>query len=171
MTAPCLTSALVPTDLGWLGVVATTRGVCLVRLGDDPRSLERCLARALPFARIRRDDAALAAWCAPLVDIIAGREPRTPVPLDVRGSQLQERVWKELESIPRGQTRSYGELARAVGMERGARAVARACATNPVPLAIPCHRVVGRGGEPGGYIAGVERKLELLRRESRPVRG
>jgi AraC family transcriptional regulator of adaptative response/methylated-DNA-[protein]-cysteine methyltransferase len=90
------------------------------------------------------------------------------VPLDVRGSQLQQRVWKELARIPRGETRSYGEIARAVGLERGARAVARACATNPVPLAIPCHRVIEKSGACGGYIGGVERKRALLQRETEP---
>jgi AraC family transcriptional regulator of adaptative response/methylated-DNA-[protein]-cysteine methyltransferase len=166
MEETSLTCALALTDLGWLGVVATSRGLCLVRLGDEERALEERLARELPFARIRRDDAALAHWCAPLVDVVAGRIPRGRVPLDVRGSQLQRRVWKELETIPRGETRSYGDLARAVGLVGGARAVARACATNPVPLAVPCHRVIERSGAIGGYLAGTDRKRELLRREA-----
>jgi AraC family transcriptional regulator of adaptative response/methylated-DNA-[protein]-cysteine methyltransferase len=163
-----LVSSLVQTDLGWLGVVATARGVCLVRMGDDEREVETRLARELPFARIRRDDAALAPWCRALVDLVHGRPPGSEVPLDVRGSQLQQRVWKELARIPRGETRSYGEIARAVGLERGARAVARACATNPVPLAIPCHRVIEKSGACGGYIGGVERKRALLQRETEP---
>lgn len=168
MDQTTLACTVVPADreLGWLGMVATARGICLVRWGDDEHALEAQLSRELPFARIRRDDDALAAWAEALLDLARGRPPRGAVPLDVRASQLQRRVWKEIRGIPPGETRSYGELARAVGVPRGARAIARACATNPVPLAIPCHRVVEKSGGSGGYVGGIARKRELLRREA-----
>jgi AraC family transcriptional regulator of adaptative response/methylated-DNA-[protein]-cysteine methyltransferase len=151
--------------LGRLLVAATERGVCHVRLGADDAELEAGLAAEFPFAALRRDDAALAPWADAVACYAEGRTPRLHVPLDVRGSRFEQRVWDALRAIPRGATRSYGEVAAALGMPRAARAVGRACARNPVALVVPCHRVVAQGGGLGGYRYGLARKRALLERE------
>jgi AraC family transcriptional regulator of adaptative response/methylated-DNA-[protein]-cysteine methyltransferase len=134
--------------------------------GDTP--LEQLLDSELPYALIRRNDARLAGWLDALVRYVDGRSDRLDLPIAVSGSRFQERVWAALRRIPRGETRSYADVARALGSPRGARAVARACATNRVAVLIPCHRVVASGGGLGGYHWGVERKRILLERESSP---
>jgi AraC family transcriptional regulator of adaptative response/methylated-DNA-[protein]-cysteine methyltransferase len=111
------------------------------------------------------DPGALARWTNQLLAHLAGRRPRLDLPLDVQATAFQWQVWTALGSIPYGQTRSYAEVASAIGRPRAARAVARACAANPVALAIPCHRVVPSGGGVGGYRWGIERKKALLTRE------
>jgi AraC family transcriptional regulator of adaptative response/methylated-DNA-[protein]-cysteine methyltransferase len=153
------------TTLGPLLVAATQRGVCFAAFGASEVELEAALAGELPYAERRRDDSALAAWASALVAGVDGGGSRGDVPLDVRGSRFQRRVWDALRAIPRGRTRSYGELAAALGAPRAARAVARACAANPVPVAIPCHRVVPKAGGTGGYAFGAWRKRALLARE------
>jgi len=160
-----LAYAIRDTDLGRLLVAATSQGVCLVRFGATDSELAGLLRRELPFAVVRREGGAVAEWADAIVAYVDGRASGVEVPLDVRGSCFQRRVWKELAAIPRGETRSYREVARALGMERGARAVARACAANPVPVVVPCHRVIASSGVPGGYNGGGERKLRLLRGE------
>jgi len=155
----------VPCDLGWLLVACTRRGVCNVRFGDDPDALEDGLRAEFPFAEVCADPPRLARWVEALLRAAEGLSPGLEVPLDVRGSQFQRRVWQAILAIPRGQTRSYAQLARAIGRPGAARAVARACATNPVAVAIPCHRVVPQAGGGGGYRWGVERKRVLLERE------
>lgn len=150
------------TRLGLLGVAATHRGVCHVSFADDTAGLARALAAEFPYAALRRDDAAAAAWTAQLVDYVEGRSTRLDVPLDVGGSGFQRRVWDALRAIPRGQTRRYGEVAAALGVPRGARAVANACAANPVAVVVPCHRVVPAAGGAGGYRYGSWRKRALL---------
>jgi AraC family transcriptional regulator of adaptative response/methylated-DNA-[protein]-cysteine methyltransferase len=153
------------TTLGPLLVAATPRGVCFAAFGASEAELERALAGELPFAELHRDDRALAAWAGALVAGVDGDGSRADVPLDVRGSRFQRRVWDALRAIPRGRTRSYGELAAALAAPHAARAVARACAANPVPVAIPCHRVVPKSGGTGGYAFGAWRKRALLARE------
>jgi len=157
-----LVYAIRDTRLGHLLVAATATGVCFVRFGDDPSELRAALRDEFPFADATEGHARAVRLSEALVDYVDGRSTRVDVPLDVRGSCFQRRVWKELAAIPRGQTRSYGEVARAVGMPRGARAVARACARNPVPIAVPCHRVIDADGRVGGYNGGANRKLRLL---------
>jgi AraC family transcriptional regulator of adaptative response/methylated-DNA-[protein]-cysteine methyltransferase len=152
-------------SLGRLLVAASPRGVCQVRFGDDDRALTAALARELPFAVLARDDAGLSVWSEALVRYVDGRSSRLEIPLDVRGSRFQQRVWAALRAIPRGATRSYGELAEQLGNPGAARAVARACAANPTAVAIPCHRVVPLRGGAGGYRWGAERKRALLERE------
>ena len=160
---------VVPTSLGQLLVAATERGVCAVTLGDDPAALERELAAELPQAEIVRadDDAELARW----VDAVVARAEAAPtaadVPLDVRATAFQRRVWDALRRIPAGETRSYAAIAAELGAPNAVRAVARACATNPTALVVPCHRVVRTDGALAGYRWGVERKRELLERERR----
>jgi len=157
---------IVASPLGRLLVAATERGISAVCLGDGDAPLEVALREEYPAAELRRDDVGLKAWVAAILQRMEGREPAAALPLDLRATAFQRRVWEELQAIPRGQTRSYGEVARRIGQPTAARAVARACATNPVAVVIPCHRVVGGGGSLTGYRWGVERKQRLLEREA-----
>jgi AraC family transcriptional regulator of adaptative response/methylated-DNA-[protein]-cysteine methyltransferase len=156
---------VVPSPLGELLVAATERGVCKISLGDAPTSLERDLRTEFPRATIRRDAGPLRDWVTAILAHLAGREPHLDLPLDIRATAFQQKVWAALRKIPYGATRSYQAVARSIGRPRATRAVARACATNPVALAIPCHRVVREDGDPGGYRWGIERKKVLLQRE------
>jgi AraC family transcriptional regulator of adaptative response/methylated-DNA-[protein]-cysteine methyltransferase len=155
------------TSIGHVLVAATSRGVCSVRLGADVDALERGLREEFFRADLRRTDAALSSLLRPIVDSIDADAPDPRLPLDVRATAFQARVWRELQRIPRGKTCSYEEVARRVGRPGGARAVARACATNPVALVVPCHRVVRSDGSAGGYRWGIERKDALLAHERR----
>jgi AraC family transcriptional regulator, regulatory protein of adaptative response / methylated-DNA-[protein]-cysteine methyltransferase len=146
-------------------VAATERGFCRVAMGESDRQVADDLRREFPAAEIRHDDAGLRAWTNSLLKQLDGWQPRADLPLDIRATAFQKRVWETLRKIPRGSTRSYSEVARAIGKPRAARAVARACATNPVALLIPCHRVVASGGGLGGYHWGTKRKETLLARE------
>jgi AraC family transcriptional regulator of adaptative response/methylated-DNA-[protein]-cysteine methyltransferase len=118
--------------------------------------------REFPFATRRRDDAAMSEWRVNLTRLMEGREANPSLPLDIRATAFQRRVWEALQKIPRGETRSYSAVAKKIGMPKATRAVARACATNPVAVVIPCHRVVRQDGELGGYRWGIERKEHLL---------
>jgi len=158
-----------PRSLGRLLVGATARGVCAVRLGRSDAALEAELAREHPDVELRRDGAPLAPWVNSLLRHLAGEQARLDVPLDVRATAFQESVWQALRAIPYGETRSYGVVAEAVGHPGAARAVARACAANPIALVIPCHRVVRGDGDPGGYRWGVARKRLLLEQERNAV--
>jgi AraC family transcriptional regulator, regulatory protein of adaptative response / methylated-DNA-[protein]-cysteine methyltransferase len=153
--------------LGRLLVAATDRGVCSVQFGESDEELRAALAEEYPAADIRRDDARLGPAVESLLRHLGGAQPDLKLPLDLQATAFQTRVWEELRRIPYGATRSYGEIAEAVGRPSATRAVARACATNPVALVTPCHRVVRSGGALGGYRWGVRRKKELLRRERR----
>jgi AraC family transcriptional regulator of adaptative response/methylated-DNA-[protein]-cysteine methyltransferase len=156
--------AITDSPLGRLLVAATERGVCFVSLADADVALESALAREYPAATITRDDARLGEWVGAVVQYLGG-EHNIDLPLDVQATAFQWRVWETLKAIPYGDTRSYGQIAAALGDRNAARAVARACATNPVALVIPCHRVVREGGAMGGYRWGVDRKRALLERE------
>lgn len=153
------------SPLGRLLVAATARGVCSVQFGERDEDLEAALRAEYPAAAVRRDEAGLGAWVGALLEHLGGTRPALSLPLDVRATAFQLLVWEELRRIPYGETRSYGAVAEALGRPTSARAVARACATNPVALATPCHRVVRGGGEPGGYRWGLERKRKLLAQE------
>jgi AraC family transcriptional regulator of adaptative response/methylated-DNA-[protein]-cysteine methyltransferase len=162
--------ALAASSFGRLLVAATERGICAVRLGDDDETLAAGLDRDYPQAtreRVAGGDP-LEEWVAVIVASLeesGATAPLASLPLDVRATAFAGRVWRELQRIPRGATRSYGQVAAALGAPAAARAVARACAANPVALVVPCHRVVRAGGEPGGYRWGAERKLRLLAAE------
>lgn len=159
-------------SLGRLLVAATPRGVCFVHMAEDDAALRSALERELPWASRRAAGGAqLRAWADAIARYVDGERVSLDVPLDVRGSAFQRRVWDALRRIPRGETRSYAEVARAVGSPRAARAVARACAANPTPVLVPCHRVVPRRGGPGGYALGARRKRALLRTEGAEERG
>ena len=164
--------AIVDSPLGRLLVAATDRGVCAVFLGSSDAALERSLEREYPAATRRRDaDASgLARWTTEILDRLAGRRPRLDLPLDVQATAFQWQVWTALVAIPHGDTRSYKEVAASIGRPAAVRAVARACAANPVALAIPCHRVVPAGGGTGGYRWGSGRKAALLAAEHK-IRG
>jgi AraC family transcriptional regulator of adaptative response/methylated-DNA-[protein]-cysteine methyltransferase len=156
---------IVDSALGKLLVAATGRGLCAVCMGDSADELERELRREYPAAGIERDDRALAAWTRDVLNHLDGSRPRLDLPLDIQATAFEWQVWKALASIPYGETRTYGQIARAVGRPNAARAVARACAKNRVALAIPCHRVVPARGDVGGYRWGSRRKKALLTRE------
>lgn len=158
------------TPLGRLLVAATDRGVCAVALGDDDAALEAGLRAEYPMADVERSAGGLAEWLDAFVKYLAGDGELAEVPIDVRGTAFQQRVWDALRAIPRGEKRSYAQVAAMIGRPKAARAVARACAANRVALAIPCHRVVREGGGLGGYRWGVDRKYALLAREVRRPR-
>lgn len=160
--------ALTDSPLGRLLVAATERGVCFIALGERDAVLVEKLRREYPAAAgIERDDAALGQMVRAILDLIDGAEPHVDLPLDIRWTAFQRRVWEELTRIPLGETRSYSEIAAALGRPSAQRAVGRACATNPLPLIIPCHRAVRQDGEVGGYRWGTVRKRKLLTRETR----
>jgi AraC family transcriptional regulator of adaptative response/methylated-DNA-[protein]-cysteine methyltransferase len=154
-------------ELGRVLLAATDRGVCAVFLADTDSELKSALDEEFPEAEIQRDGAGLDTWLTALVEHIAGERPHLDLPLDVQATAFQRRVWEELRRIPYGETRSYSEVAKALGAPKSVRAVARACATNPASLVIPCHRVVGSDGKLTGYRWGVHRKKDLLEREKR----
>jgi AraC family transcriptional regulator of adaptative response/methylated-DNA-[protein]-cysteine methyltransferase len=156
----------VHSPLGRLLVAGTERGICAVSLGDDEEALVKSLAAEYPEGKIHRDNSKLRLWVLALISHLCGKEPHLDLPLDVRATAFQWRVWQELRKIPYGETRSYSQIAQAIGQPKAARAVANACASNPAAIVIPCHRVVQESGEPGGYRWGAERKRTLLARES-----
>ena len=166
MSTDCIAWTVRPTRLGLLLVAGSRRGVCHVRFGDDEQELTGAMAAEFPYAVTRRDDGAVASHADALAAYVEGRTAELAVPLDVRGSAFQRRVWDALRSIPRGETRSYADVAAAIGRSGAARAVARACAGNPVALVVPCHRVVPASGGTGGYRYGSWRKSALLEVEA-----
>ena len=162
--ATAIRFTLTDCPLGRLLLAGTDRGVCAVYFGDEDKLLQAELQREFPAATRSRDDDGLADWAAQVRLMVEGEEP-SDLPLDVRATAFQWRVWEQLRAIPRGQTRTYRQVAEAMGRPTAARAVARACATNPVSVVIPCHRVVRGDGGLGGYRWGLARKQKLLNRE------
>jgi AraC family transcriptional regulator of adaptative response/methylated-DNA-[protein]-cysteine methyltransferase len=161
---------IIGCPLGQLLVAATERGVCSVQFGESEGELEAALAAEYPAASLRRDGARLDEFVRALLRHLDGCESSLDLPLDVRATAFQSRVWEELRRIPYGETRSYAEVASSLGQPTATRAVARACATNPVALVTPCHRVVRGDGSLSGYRWGVERKGALLAREREGTR-
>jgi AraC family transcriptional regulator of adaptative response/methylated-DNA-[protein]-cysteine methyltransferase len=159
--------AIAPCALGWLLVAATERGLCAVRLGDSAEGLACDLAGEFPAAELQRDEGELSNWLHALLAYLDGRPARLDLPLDVRATAFQRRVWEALRAIPAGETRSYSEVAAAIGQPAATRAVANAVAANPAALVIPCHRVIRANGDAGGYRWGRARKEALLAREAR----
>ena len=157
-----ITFAIAPTPLGRMLVAATDRGLCAVRFGESATELEGGLREEFHAAELHRNDAAISAYIEPLLASLRGENTIIDLPLDVRATAFQKRVWEALRQIPRGETRSYTDVARAIGDPQAVRAVARACASNPVALAVPCHRVVRSDGDLAGYRWGIERKKKLL---------
>jgi AraC family transcriptional regulator of adaptative response/methylated-DNA-[protein]-cysteine methyltransferase len=153
-------------SLGAILVAQSQRGICAILLGDDPDSLVRDLQDQFPKAEIVGGDSGFEQLVAEVVGFIEAPSIGLHLPLDVQGTAFQERVWRALREIPPGTTVSYAEIASRIGSPKSARAVAQACATNHIAVAIPCHRVVRRDGDLAGYRWGVDRKRELLRREA-----
>ena len=149
-------------DLGRVLLAATDRGVCAVFLGDTDVELAEELTAEFPAASVTRAEAELKEWLTLLLRQIGGGTPHPALPLDVRATAFQRRVWEELRRIPPGETRTYQQVAASIGRPTAARAVARACATNPVSVVVPCHRVVGSSGSLTGYRWGLARKKKLL---------
>jgi AraC family transcriptional regulator, regulatory protein of adaptative response / methylated-DNA-[protein]-cysteine methyltransferase len=164
----CIRFAVGACSLGSILVAASDKGVCAILLGDDPEALVQDVQARFPKADLEGADAGFEHWVARVVGLVEAPRLGLDLPLDIRGSVFQERVWRALRAIPVGSTVNYTELAAAIGAPRAARAVAQACAQNPLAVAIPCHRVVRRDGALSGYRWGVERKRELLRREAGP---
>ncbi|MGH7169973.1 MAG: bifunctional DNA-binding transcriptional regulator/O6-methylguanine-DNA methyltransferase Ada [Gemmataceae bacterium] len=152
-------------SLGSLLVAASDKGVCAIFLGDDPDALARELQDRFPKAEIVGGDAAFDRWVAEVAGMVEKPALGLNLPLDIRGTAFQLRVWEALRRIPLGSTASYAEIAERIGQPTAARAVAAACAANPIAVAIPCHRVVRSDQSLSGYRWGVQRKAELLRRE------
>lgn len=152
-------------QLGDVLVAASDAGICAILLGDDAGRLLSDLQDRFRKARLVGGDAAFEAWVAAVVGFVDAPETGLDLPLDIRGTLFQRKVWQALRDIPMGETASYGDIARAIGLPTGARAVATACAANPLAVAIPCHRVVRHDGSLSGYRWGVERKRALLIRE------
>jgi AraC family transcriptional regulator, regulatory protein of adaptative response / methylated-DNA-[protein]-cysteine methyltransferase len=151
--------------LGKILVAATEKGICAVRLADTEEELVSTLEAEFSKADLQRDDKQLASYVKAILANLEGKLPHLDLPIDVKATAFQKRVWQELQKIPYGETRSYGEVAKALGEPKAVRAVARACATNSVGVVIPCHRVIGASGSLSGYRWGVERKRKLLERE------
>jgi AraC family transcriptional regulator of adaptative response/methylated-DNA-[protein]-cysteine methyltransferase len=158
--------SLAACSLGLILVAATARGVCAILLGEEQRALAEDLARRFPKAQLLLAGAEFDAQVAAVVALVEDPRARAELPLDIRGTVFQRRVWQALREIAPGKTASYTEIAQALGSPRSVRAVAQACAANPLAVAIPCHRVLRSNGELAGYRWGVERKRALLERES-----
>jgi AraC family transcriptional regulator of adaptative response/methylated-DNA-[protein]-cysteine methyltransferase len=162
-----ITYTVTDSRLGRVLVGTTPRGISAVYLGDRDAPLASALRKEYPRAAIRPGGREAQKWVRAIVRYLDGGAPGLDLPLDVQATAFQRRVWETLRRIPSGTTQTYGEIARAMGRPKAARAVARACATNPVSLVIPCHRVVRGDGGMGGYRWGIERKKALLAQEMR----
>jgi len=154
-------------SLGSILVARSARGVCAIMMGDDPDQLARELQDRFPKAHLIGDDAQFGEWVAKVVGFVEAPQLGLDLPLDIRGTAFQRRVWQALRKIPIGRTASYADIARRIGSPKSVRAVAQACAANALAVAIPCHRVVRSDGALSGYRWGVERKRALLQREAR----
>jgi AraC family transcriptional regulator of adaptative response/methylated-DNA-[protein]-cysteine methyltransferase len=160
-----LSFATAPCSLGFVLVAASAKGVCAILLGDSPDKLAADLRALFPEATLCQGDNAFAETAAAVVALVDRPESQTAIPLDIRGTAFQRRVWEALRKIPAGETRSYGDLAAAIGAPGAVRAVAGACAANKLAVAVPCHRIVRRDGSLSGYRWGPERKRALLNKE------
>ncbi len=157
------------SPLGRMLIAATERGICSIQLARSDGELMAGLKREFPFAARKADEGGLQSWVSALLRHMGGKDLDASLPLDIRATAFQRRVWAYLQSIPFGATRSYSQVAKGIGRPSAVRAVARACATNPVAVAIPCHRVVRQDGSMGGYRWGIERKKTLLEIEQSAV--
>jgi len=153
--------------LGWLLIARTVRGICALSLGDSADKLVAWLKEEFPKASLTQEDENLEEYIKTTLHYLNGKQPHCDLPLDLKATAFQRSVWEELRRIPYGTTRSYSQIAYAIGRPTASRAVARACASNPVSLVVPCHRVVRQGGDLGGYRWGIKRKKALLELERR----
>jgi AraC family transcriptional regulator, regulatory protein of adaptative response / methylated-DNA-[protein]-cysteine methyltransferase len=162
-----ITFAVGQCSLGAILVAASAKGICAILMGEDPELLLQDLQTRFPKAELVGDDRTFAETIAQVVGLIERPAQDVHLPLDVRGTAFQHRVWDALRRIPSGQTRSYAEIAELIGQPNAVRAVAGACAANPLAVAVPCHRVVRTDGSLSGYRWGIERKKTLLERENK----
>jgi AraC family transcriptional regulator, regulatory protein of adaptative response / methylated-DNA-[protein]-cysteine methyltransferase len=153
------------SPLGRMLIAATDRGICSIQFGRTDGELLAGLKREFPFAVRKQDDGGLESWVEALLQHMTGKDLGSALPLDIRATAFQRRVWAYLQTIPFGRTKSYSQVAKQIGQPSAVRAVARACAANPVAVVIPCHRVVRQNGSMGGYRWGIERKKMLLEME------
>jgi AraC family transcriptional regulator of adaptative response/methylated-DNA-[protein]-cysteine methyltransferase len=153
-------------SLGWALIAATDQGVCTIDLGDAPGPLEDRLRARFPESELVEGDSEFVRWTEQILAFLDAPRGSLDIPLDILGTAFQRRVWLALREVPPGSTASYGEIAARIGRPQAARAVAQACASNPLAVAVPCHRVVRKDGELGGYRWGIERKRMLLEREA-----
>lgn len=161
-TSGTIRYGLADSPLGRLLLAATDKGICALRFGDDDAVLEDEVRGEHSLREFARDDAALRPWIETVVRYLEGGRPELDLPLDVPGTDFQRRVWRKLQAIPYGRTKSYGDIARAIGRPKAMRAVGQACGRNPVPIIVPCHRVLRGHGQLGGFSMGLERKKFLL---------
>lgn len=160
-----ITYSISQSRLGRLLVASTAKGICMIAIGKSDTELERRLHDEFPDTAAKRDDHAMRSTRKSIEDRIAGKSLGDKLPLDLHGTPFQLDVWSEMLRIPAGSTRSYGEVAKRIGRPKAFRAVAQACGANPVPIVVPCHRVIASGGALGGYTGGLDRKLALLASE------
>jgi AraC family transcriptional regulator, regulatory protein of adaptative response / methylated-DNA-[protein]-cysteine methyltransferase len=165
--AAAIRYACADSPLGRMMIAATQSGICSIQFAASDDELLEGLKREFPFAQRKPDEGSLKPWIVSLLHQMRGQHSDSSLPLDIRATAFQRRVWTYLQSIPFGATKSYSQVAKAIGQPTATRAVARACATNPVAVAIPCHRVVREDGTMGGYRWGIERKKTLLEMEQR----
>src|ERR1700728_1340258 len=158
------------SPLGRMLIAATDRGICSIQFARSDGELMEGLKREFPFAIRKSDDGGLQSWASALLKHVRGENLDSSLPLDIRATAFQRRVWTYLQSIPFGVTKSYSQVAKAIGRPSACRAVARACASNPVAIAVPCHRVVREDGSMGGYRWGTGRKRALLEMEQQSSR-
>jgi AraC family transcriptional regulator of adaptative response/methylated-DNA-[protein]-cysteine methyltransferase len=159
--------AIGESSLGPVLIAASDKGVCAILFGDDPGGLARDLERQFPRAQLVSDDPAFEQLTARVIGFVEDPRRALDLPLDIRGTAFQRRVWEALRRIPLGTTATYADIAKAIGAPKAVRAVGRACGSNPIALAIPCHRVVGSNGLLTGYRGGIERKRALLAKEAK----
>lgn len=155
-----------PCWLGWLLVAATAQGICAIAFDDTPEALTTQLQNQFPNAEFQEHDPTFESWVEQVLTFVEAPQQGLNLPLDIQGTAFQQQVWQALQNIPAGSTASYAEVARQIGNPKAVRAVARACATNPLAVAIPCHRVVSSDGGLSGYRWGSDRKRALLEREA-----
>jgi AraC family transcriptional regulator, regulatory protein of adaptative response / methylated-DNA-[protein]-cysteine methyltransferase len=154
-----------PTPIGNVLVAFTAQGICALRLEEPTRSLKNDMQKAFPDAVVIEDDKGAATYVEQITEFLAGRRQGTDIRLDLHGTPFQLRVWQAMLRVPRGTTCSYSDLARRAGRPRAVRAVANACARNPVALIVPCHRIIRSDGSLGGYFYGLKRKRAILEHE------
>jgi AraC family transcriptional regulator of adaptative response/methylated-DNA-[protein]-cysteine methyltransferase len=154
------------SDLGWMLLGATARGICWLTFGEEPGAMLEELRAAFPKATLYNDESRLYGWFETVRDFVLLPREALDLPVDIQGTAFQSRVWKALRQIPLGDTASYGDVAKRIGEPTATRAVAAACANNKIAVLIPCHRVIATDGRLAGYRWGVERKRELLQREA-----
>ncbi len=165
-----ITYSIGSSPIGKLLVARSEKGLCRVQIRESSAALQRSLRAQFPDAEIVRDDRGVAPLKDAILRLIAGKRGAPKVALDLTGTPFQKSVWTALRRIPSGSTRSYGDIARAIGKPKAFRAVAQACGANPIPVVIPCHRVISSDGGIGGYTGGLAIKRVLLNAEGVELR-